>query len=261
MDKNRSLIEVCYQGEAGKSNIRTRIFDGEIYVSLSDTLQTLSRENAVIDPKHRPSSLTNRLKRVINTLEADEYRNVMVDDPRYNPGTDDPRHSKMPDTFINQTGYLRVLAGDTSEAGKCFQRWLFRDVIPTIYKHGEYPAPVDTSKSLLEQSTALLVRLAEDLNQNVRETEQLKQDMAGIKDRLAVIETVQSPGSRMISLNSRLMELNLKLDDSQMAHAAALCDKLRAEVVGPWIECPKGGGRYDKQFEQSIIDTAIKQSR
>ncbi|TKB46860.1 hypothetical protein FCL40_16935 [Ferrimonas sediminicola] len=261
MDKNRSLIEVCYQGEAGQSNVRTQIFDGEIYVSLSDTLQTLSRENAIIDPEHRPSSLTNRLKRVINTLEADEYRNIMVDDPRYRSGIDDPKRAKMPDTFINQTGYLRVLAGDTSEAGKRFQRWLFRDVIPTIYKHGEYPAPVDSSRSLLEQSTALLVRLAEDLNQNVQETEQLKRDMAGINDRLTVIESVQSPGSRMISLNARLLELEIKFNDSQMAHSAALCDKLRAEVNGPWIECPKGGSRYDKQFEQSIVDTAIKQVR
>lgn len=44
-------------------------------------------------------------------------------------------------SIISQPGLFRALSNSRSPKAKPFQRWLFHDVLPTIYKTGRYVAP------------------------------------------------------------------------------------------------------------------------
>lgn len=71
MQKN--LLQLCYEGECGENYIRSMNEKGQLFVSLSDVLKTLSAENRKLDGKTSQSLITV-LKAVIKTLDPDEFR-------------------------------------------------------------------------------------------------------------------------------------------------------------------------------------------
>ncbi|WP_286497420.1 hypothetical protein [Klebsiella pneumoniae] len=105
MDKN--LLQICYEGESGESYIRSINEKGQFYVSLSDVLKTLSTENRKMDGK-TPQSLLPVIKAVIQTLDPDEIKNFPIIENGITTS----------EAFLAEPGLYRVLAQDTSAAGK-----------------------------------------------------------------------------------------------------------------------------------------------
>ncbi|NNN85643.1 hypothetical protein FKN93_16985 [Vibrio sp. A8-1] len=57
------LIEIIYEGENGRSDIRTyRDYEDILYVSLVDVIRTLNRENREHDERHIIKSMAGILK-------------------------------------------------------------------------------------------------------------------------------------------------------------------------------------------------------
>lgn len=73
----KNLLQLCYEGECGENYIRSMNEKGQIFVSLSDVLRTLSAENRKLDGKTSQSLLTV-IRAVIKTLDPDEFRNVSL---------------------------------------------------------------------------------------------------------------------------------------------------------------------------------------
>lgn len=112
MQKN--LLQLCYEGECGENYIRSMNEKGQLFVSLSDVLKTLSAENRKLDGKTSQSLITV-LKAVIKTLDPDEFRNL----PLIVDG------ETISETFLTEPGLYRVLAQDTTAAGKNFNAGSF----------------------------------------------------------------------------------------------------------------------------------------
>ena len=129
---NNDLILICYDGDSGSSDIRTFYQGTILYVALRDIYKTLNKENRKLNDKHIAKTMVGIIEAELESLDSDEYLMVPVADGSY---------TEKDEAFVTQAGLYRVLSGDRSETGKRFQRWLFHEVIPAIFKYGEYPAP------------------------------------------------------------------------------------------------------------------------
>ena len=72
------LINVCYDGEAGSSDILTCYFEGILHISLADIFVTLNKENRELDEKYPSKYIPNLIKSQLLDLDSDEYIRVPV---------------------------------------------------------------------------------------------------------------------------------------------------------------------------------------
>ncbi|WP_420590485.1 Bro-N domain-containing protein [Bacterioplanoides sp.] len=193
---SNSLINICYDGESGRSEIRTATFDDTLYVSLNDILLTINKENQQLDDKNPRTALMNLVKGQMGIIDSDEMIMLPI------PGEGDSQQ----EVFVTEPGLYRVMASNKSKAGKKFQRWLFHDVIPSIVKHGSYPPPITSQ----EGKASTLVQMAEMLAQNSRaladsiiEQEKIKSDVSNLKNSLDDL------GGRLSSLESNSVSIGM----------------------------------------------------
>lgn len=160
---NKDLLQLCYEGECGENYIRSMNEKGQLFVSLSDVLKTLSAENRKMDGK-TSQSLINLMKAVIQTLDQDEFKNVplLVDG------------ESISETFLTEPGLYRVLAQDTTAAGKKFQRWLFHSVLPSIRQYGIYPPPPKSDRSELSAVANVLQQTIQTLVKEIEKREEIE---------------------------------------------------------------------------------------
>ncbi|OKP31375.1 BRO-N domain-containing protein [Serratia fonticola] len=240
MDKN--LLQLCYEGECGESYIRSVSENGQLYVSLSDVIRTLSAENRKIDGK--PSArMTTLLNAVIKTLDTDEFKNV----PLMVEGVEST------ETFLAEPGLYRVLAQDTTTAGKKFQRWLFHKVLPSIREYKTYPPPIVKGRSEISALAHGLQQTVNLLAMEIERREVLEARVEEVEFKVNSMESLRDL-SKFRTVSQRLLELEL-------AHLSVdelwqWCEKLRSEKGAEKIRCPSGEAK-NSYYPIAIVDEAI----
>ncbi|HDY8067444.1 TPA: BRO-like protein [Vibrio vulnificus] len=247
------LIEIIYEGENGRSDIRTyRDYEDILYVSLVDVIRTLNRENREHDERHIIKSMAGILKAQLQALDSDEYIMVPVVNGAF---------SEEKEVFVTQPGLYRVLSSDRSYAGKKFQRWLFHDVIPALTKYGEYPAPVITQDSEVKKLAKLVLM----------EIEQREEAEKRINEKFLAHE------KQLNLLGDKLHSIETESDISDYFSVAQYCsnnliDKTHEQLIFGWCIkiCAEEGekshkrtinGRKELFFPLHVIAAAVSHAK
>ncbi|MFY7223814.1 Bro-N domain-containing protein [Enterobacter cloacae complex sp. IR5459] len=239
---NKNLLQLCYEGEGGESYIRSINEKGQFYVSLADVLKTLSIENRKMDGKS-PKSLLPVIKAVIQTLDPDEIKNI----PMIENG------QATSEAFLTEPGLYRVLAQDTSSAGKKFQRWLFHKVLPSIREFGQFPPPLKKEQSEISAFAASLQQTVNALVMEIAKREELESRVNDVELKVNSLESLRDL-SQFRSVPQRLMELSLEvMSIDELWH---WCEKLRSERGAEKIKCPSGIG-VNTMYPLALVDEAI----
>jgi anti-repressor protein len=69
----------------------------------------------------------------------------------------------QPYVCVREAGLYRLIARSRKPAAQRFQAWLFGEVLPTLRKHGQYPAPAATALATREQQIASALLLAQEV--------------------------------------------------------------------------------------------------
>lgn len=242
MDKN--LLQLCYEGECGESYIRSMNDDGQLYVSLSDVVRTLSAENRKMDGKPT-ARMGTLLQAVISTLDDDEFKNVPLT----------VEGATISEAFLTEPGLYRVLAQDITPAGKKFQRWLFHDVLPSIRKHGTYPPPLVKSRSEISALAHSLQQTVGLLASEIEKREELEVRVGEVELKVSSIQSLRDL-SQFRTVPQRLIELDLNYDGKSVNELWQWCEKLRAEKGAEKIKCPTGAAS-NAHYPIEIVDQAI----
>ncbi|WP_418162873.1 Bro-N domain-containing protein [Pantoea vagans] len=241
---NKNLLQLCYEGECGESFIRSMNDDGQLYVSLSDVVRTLSAENRKMDGKPT-ARMGTLLQAVISTLDEDEFKNVPLT----------VEGATISEAFLTEPGLYRVLAQDTTPAGKKFQRWLFHDVLPSIRKHGTYPPPLVRNRSEISALAHSLQQTVGLLASEIEKREELEVRVGEVELKVNSIQSLRDL-SQFRTVAHRLIELDLNYDDKSVNELWQWCEKLRAEKSAEKIKCPTGVAS-NAHYPIEIVDEAI----
>ncbi|MFG0456442.1 BRO-N domain-containing protein [Shewanella mangrovisoli] len=248
-----NLMKICYEGDAGSSDIRTCEYEDILYISLRDVLITLNKENRELDEKHISKSMSGIIKNQLNSLEVDEYRMI----PTLNPV-----HEEDKEIFVTQPGLYRVLSSDKSKAGKKFQKWLFHEVVPSLTKYGCYPPPATTKGSALSQMAEILAQnsraLADAIVRQDRleeKVEEVESKLGNIDDRILSIESKGIDLKHIVTVRERLEALNIQCTNQKETDIVAWCENLNFSKSFPRIPCPSGD-RLKARFSIQVIDEA-----
>ncbi|KKY84665.1 hypothetical protein OA46_14515 [Enterobacter cloacae] len=237
-----NLLQLCYEGESGESYIRSFNEKGHLYISFTDVLKTLSIENRKMDRK-TPQSLLPVMKAVSKTLDSDEIKNIdLIED-------DQPKS----EAFLTEPGLYRVLAQDTSAAGKKFQRWLFHKVLPSIREHGVYPPPVTNGKSDIREYAEKLQQAVNLWVMEIAKREELEGRVNDVELKVNALENLRDI-SGFSSIPKRLLELGL--EGLSVQELWGWCEKLRSERDAERIKCPSGI-HINTMYPLALIDEAI----
>jgi prophage antirepressor-like protein len=249
-----NLTKICYDGEAGTSDIRTFQSEDILYISLKDVLLTIHKENKDLDEKHITKSMASLLTAQLEALESDEY--IIV------PSTD-TRTASRTENFVTQPGLYRVLSSDRSKAGKRFQKWLFHDVIPSLIKHGCYPAPVTPQGSALSQMAEIVAQNARTIADAIVRQDKLESEVSNVKlelgninERVTSIESCTENLNYMKTVSERVSEQNLPINTAKQFDILCWCENLNMNNNKPRISCPSGI-RENARFSIDVIDKAI----
>jgi prophage antirepressor-like protein len=248
------LVKICYEGETGASDIRTCQFDGVLHISLEDLLITLNKENRELNDKHISKSMAGILRNQLEALDTDEYIRIPRENKKFQEDTE---------IFVTQPGLYRVLSSDRSQAGKRFQKWLYNEVIPSLTKHGCYPAPLTPKGSALSQMAEILAQNSRALadaivRQDILESEvkNVKSKLTNIDDRVASIEVKGADFKHIVTVRDRLSFLNMTTGTEQELEIVSWCENLHFRYDEPKITCPSGE-RANVRYSSKIIDEAI----
>lgn len=219
-------ILLDYHASHGVSKIRSLYISEKLYISLEDVVLTLARTNTNLNENHK-TGLGQLLKAQLEVLDDDEYERF--------PAIGDLSQTPRTEVFITEPGLYRIISRDSTPASKLFQRWIFHEVIPSIRKHGTYPAPIKQSGSEimslaqnLAQHTNLLIKEIEEREKLATETrlrfEETERQLEEINQK---IETIALPNnSDLTDIESFCLEKNINIDQK---HLMAMCTKLCLE--------------------------------
>ncbi len=247
------LINICYKGDSGESDIRTINVNDVVHVSLLDVLKTLSRENSELGDKNRYIAMPNVLKTLSSTLEEDEYIRVPVSEPRFDGDEE---------MFVTHPGLYRVISSDKSPAAKKFQKWLFHEVVPSIVKFGIYPPPTESKGSLLSQMAEMLAQNSRHLADTIAKHELLevavtdvKNKVGSLENRVLTMESQQHDLSNFITVEEQLARRGINLTDNELDDVVAWCENINLKSEFQRIPCPTNH-RLKARFAISVIDSA-----
>ncbi len=252
MDNN--LINICYRGEQGDSDIRTCHHNGILYVSLNDIFSTLHRENEILNENRANASVADLILGQVADLDPEEQIRIPV------PNPDHLDHSEV---FITQPGLYRVMSGNKSKAGRKFQKWLFHEVIPSITKYGCYPPPVTPQGSALSQMAEILAQNSRALADAIIRQDQLEskvnnveQVLGQVVSRVTLIESDGIDTDFIVTVKERADQLFLQISKDKETEIVAWCENLNLRKGRRKINCPTGV-RTNTRFEIEVIDEAI----
>lgn len=249
------LIKVCYEGEAGTSDIRTGYYEDILHVSLRDIFVTLTKENRQLDERYPSKYIPNLIKSQLQDLDDDEYILVPAVDKTF---------GDEKEVFVTQPGLNRVMASDKSKAGKKFQRWLYHEVIPSLQKHGMYPPPAVPQGSALAQMAEIVAQNSRMLADTIIEQEKLKEEVVSVKGQVSQIhERVMkleygannSGGEHILTVRQWFEKEDLYLSNDNEFDVVNWCENLSFKHSRPRQGCPSGD-RMKAKFYAEIIAEA-----
>ena len=147
----RSLLVLSYATEHGEKEIKTITKGSDVLFSLADVVSVLMAENRKSSTHEINVGFDGFFKAQREVLEPDEQEIIYKE-----ASLNKPNH----ELYITQPGLLRILTRDKSPACKKFQRWVFHDVIPSIIKHGVYPAPREQESDIKRLTKLFLSEIA-----------------------------------------------------------------------------------------------------
>lgn len=237
---SKDLFTICYEGESGENLIRTLNISGKLHVSLEDVIRTLSAENRRIE-NSTTARMTTLLSAVVKTLDPDEFATV------------DTEKLNRKEIFLSEPGLYRVLAQDTSKAGKKFQRWLFHDVIPSIREFGEYPPPIRKAGSEISNLANMLQESVKLMVMEIEKREALERRVEEVEHRVVAMEATRNDDN-FCSIVERVVFLGY--EGINLEEAWHWCEKLRSQKGGSKIDSVTGN-RIDAKYPVAIVDESI----
>jgi prophage antirepressor-like protein len=245
-----SLINVCYEGVSGETQIRTLYIGDILYFSLTDVFVVLNKENKSMGEENPTRYIPNLIKSQINDLDFDEYKRLPH--PQPTPGYEY-------EVFVTQPGLNRVMGSDDSPAGRKFQRWLYHDVVPSLTKHGVYPPPQTPQGSALSQMAEIIAQNSRALADAIVRQDRLEQEVNSVKDeinnvqeRVEKLESTSSDNEFILSVRQWFDKANLVLQKSKELEIVTWCENLSLSNSKPRKPCPSGD-RVNARFFQEII--------
>ncbi|ENM5727793.1 BRO-like protein [Vibrio mimicus] len=256
------LMSLCYEGDAGLSDIRTCYINEILYISLRDVLVTLTRENRELDERFPSKHIPNLIKAQVKDLDDDEFIRIPV-------AIGSAVFDGEDEIFITQPGLNRLMGSDKSKAGKKFQRWLYHEVVPSLQKFGIYPPPLSTNISPRAQLAEVVAQNARALADTIIEQEKLKVEMLNVKNDVSEVKDDVS------DVKSRIQELEMGNINSKhimtvsewcKEHYPGLTSEIEFSIVS-WcehisitsgvrtIKCPSGE-RLNTRFYATVIEEA-----
>ncbi|HGZ6489044.1 TPA: BRO-like protein [Vibrio parahaemolyticus] len=247
------LINVCYDGDAGSSDIRTCYYDGILHISLTDIFVTLTKENRSLDERFPSKYIPNLIKSQLQDLDSDEYIHVPVANPRF---------ENEKEIFVTQPGLNRVMGTDKSKAGKKFQRWLYHEVIPSLQKHCVYPPPQTAQGSALAQMAEIVAQNSRMLADTIMEQEKIRLEFSSVKNevssveaRVSKLEDEDSDNKFILTVRQWFDQANQSLSAEKELDIVCWCENLSFKYSKRQIACPSGE-RLNARFHKPIIEEA-----
>lgn len=236
----KDLFTICYEGECGENLIRTVTISGKLHVSLEDVMRTLSAENRRLE-NIQTARMSTILAAVVKTLDRDEFENII------------PEGSDRTEVFLAEPGLYRVLAQDTTKAGKRFQRWLFHEVIPSIREFNEYPPPARKAGSELSILANKLQETVQLMVMEIERREELERRVDDVEHRVVAIESTRDL-DKFCSVSERVDALGY--NDVNLEEAWHWCEHLRSKKGGEKIDSATGRN-IDSKYPIPLVDEAI----
>ncbi|CAI2080654.1 BRO-like protein [Serratia marcescens] len=252
MSESNNLVNICYEGASGSSDIRTCYIEGILHFSLKDILIVLNKENRELGDNNPTRHIPTLIKSLIVDLDSDEYTPMPADKAAF----DEDR-----ELFVTQPGLNRIMGNDKSKAGRKFQRWLYHEVVPSLTKYGFYPPPQVPRGSALSQTAELMAQNARVLADTIRRQDELEQVVSGVKIEIKdVVTRVQKlegeSDSEFISTVRQWFEKNnLELSNENELAIVTWCEKLSIQDAKPQQSCPSGE-RIRTKFYHVVIEEA-----
>ncbi|ABZ74719.1 hypothetical protein Shal_0143 [Shewanella halifaxensis HAW-EB4] len=250
MDNN--LVNVCYEGTSGETDIRTLYIDNILHFSLNDVFILLNKENKGMGERNPARYIPNLIKSQIHDLDDDEFKNLPH--PKPTPGLE-------VETFVTQPGLNRVMGSDDSPAGRKFQRWLYHDVVPSLTKHGVYPAPITPQGSALSQMAEIIAQNSRALADTILKQDKLEQevkavsgDISEVKERIEKLESSNSQNEYRLTVRQWFDNQVLALSSAKELEIVTWCENLSLRHNKPRLGCPSGERLAARFFEEVIID-------
>ncbi|HIE0017524.1 BRO family protein [Serratia marcescens] len=241
---NENLINVCYESASGSIDIRTCYIEGILHFSLKDIFIVLNKENKELGEKNPTRFIPNLIKNQINDLELDEYRNVPVKDGAY----EDEK-----EIFVTQPGLNRVMGNDKSMAGRKFQRWLYHEVVPSLTKHGTYPAPQTPQGSALTRMAEVVAQNAIAIADIFRQQDELVQKMDDVSTRLAKLED-GNEDEHILTVKQWFERAETALSEKKEYEIVVWCENLSITKNSPMKKCASGERMRTKFYSAIILE-------
>lgn len=239
------LLKICYESELGGKDIRT-IKQGDIlYVSLPDIIFAINDDNLQLQDENPKSALMSLVRGQMDIIEDDEMRFFEINGDKQ--------------VFVTEPGLYRVMASNRSKAAIKFQRWLFHDVIPSIVKYGEYPAPsshLPDKSSNLSQMAELLATNSRLLADTISKQEKLASEVSIVKNSLGTlgnrIDAMEGRGGAdgFHSVKGYLAENGHTLMNEVDVHA--WCENISFKDDSPYLKDFSGDRMLTKYPEETI---------
>ena len=249
------MINLCYEGDSGLSDIRTCYVGDILHISLRDIFVILTKENREIDERFPSKYIPNLIKSQLNDLDDDEFITIPVANPSF------PDEKEV---FVTQPGLNRVMGSDKSKAGKKFQRWLYHQVIPSLQKHGVYPPPEKTVGSVLSQMAEIIAQNSRALADTIVEQEKLKTEVSGVKkevtnvqERVSRLEGLNHSSDFIMTVRQWFDSLGKPLHSEKEFEVVTWCENLSFKHSKRIEGCPSGV-RENARFHQAIIEEATE---
>ncbi|AOR58840.1 Bro-N domain-containing protein [Pectobacterium parmentieri] len=245
MKENKNLMSICYEGTSGSIDIRTCYIDEILYFSLKDIFIVLNKENRELGEVNPTKFIPNLIKGQINDLDSDEYKNIPVNNGRFDEETE---------VFVTQPGLNRIMGNDKSKAGRRFQRWLYHEVVPSLTKHGVYPPPVTAQGSALTKMAEVVVQNAIAVAELFRQNDELSRKVENVDSRLSKLEG-NSDEPHIMTVRKFFDKQELFLSEKTEFDIVLWCENLALSYGKSQRKCPSGD-RLKTKFYQIIIEEA-----
>lgn len=245
-----NLINICYEGTSGETDIRTLYIEDILHFSLNDVFILLNKENKGMGESNPARYIPNLIKSQVTDLDDDEYKHLPH--PKPTPGQEQ-------EIFVTQPGLNRVMGSDDSPAGRKFQRWLYHDVVPSLTKHGVYPPPLTPQGSALSQMAEIIAQNSRALADTIVKQDQLVQkvnsfegEISNVQERVNKLESNSSENDFIFSVRQWFDNEQLPLSGEKELEIVTWSENLSLRNNKPRGACPSGE-RLQAKFYQEII--------